>query len=244
MNGRWRWVVIATSLLVLLSLVFIYPHLMVSPGPLVPSHASLNNDCFACHAPLRGASHERCTVCHALPDIGLRSTKGVPIKAKSPDTASRPKVPFHQQLTEQNCMACHSDHASPRLTQHRHKPFSHDLLKAETRAKCESCHQPADDAMHRKIVGNCSQCHTPGAWKPATFEHSKFFVLDKHHNASCMTCHVAENNYSKFSCYGCHEHTPANIRNKHVKEGIRNFENCVECHRSAEGEREGKGDDD
>ena len=32
-------------------------------------------------------------------------------------------------------------------------------------------------------------------------------------------------------CYGCHEHTPANIRAEHEEEGIRDFENCVECHR-------------
>jgi hypothetical protein len=29
----------------------------------------------------------------------------------------------------------------------------------------------------------------------------------------------------------CHEHTPANIRAEHKKEGIRDFESWVECHR-------------
>ena len=43
-----------------------------------------------------------------------------------------------------------------------------------------------------------------------------------------------------YTCYGCHEHTEANIRAKHVHEGIANFTNCVSCHRSAHGEsREG-----
>ena len=74
MKSKWLWIVIAANLVVLVSLVFIYPHLMVSPGPLVPEHAELAKDCFACHAPLQGASAERCVTCHALSDIGLRTS--------------------------------------------------------------------------------------------------------------------------------------------------------------------------
>ena len=64
MKGRWLLAVIAANLLVLVALVFIYPHLMVSPGPLVQGHAELDTDCFACHAPWRGAASERCVACH------------------------------------------------------------------------------------------------------------------------------------------------------------------------------------
>ena len=73
MKGRWILAIIAANLVVLVGLAFAYPHLMVSPGALVPAHAALATDCFACHAPLRGASAERCVACHALPDIGLRN---------------------------------------------------------------------------------------------------------------------------------------------------------------------------
>jgi hypothetical protein len=289
MKGRWLWMVIVANLVVLIALAFVFPHLMVSPGPLVPEHAALATDCFACHAPLRGASADRCIACHALPDIGLRTTKGVAIKAKSTAGTSRMAVAFHQELAEQNCVACHSDHAGPKLTQSSRKSFSHALLRVGTRERCENCHaaprndmhqklsigcaschkadawKPASfdhaalpaaelarcetchkapvDALHRQISGNCAQCHTLKAWTPATFEHSKFFVLDEDHNASCATCHTADD-YRKFTCYGCHEHTPANISRKHTKEGISNFENCVECHRSAHGEREGGGSRD
>jgi hypothetical protein len=247
MKGRWLWLVIAASLLLLLALVFFYPHRMISPGPLMPAHATISTDCFACHAPLRGASAERCVSCHAVPDIGLRTTRGVAIKATQVDgtqvdSGIRPKNPFHQKLTEQNCMACHSDHASPKLTQRSHKPFSHALLRPETRAACASCHTAPANDMHRSISTDtgCTQCHQAGAWKPATFEHSKFFVLDKQHNAACTTCH-SKADYSQYTCFGCHEHTAANVRSKHIEEGIQNFGNCVECHRSADGEGEGKG---
>ena len=275
--------VIVANLTALLALTFVYPHLMVAPGPLVPAHAALATDCFACHAPLQGADPDRCIICHALPDIGLRTSKGVAIKSVATSAKTLLKLSFHQELTEQNCMACHSDHAGPKLTQHSRKPFSHALLKIQTRdhcetchaaprnemhgalsigcaqchkvsgwkpasfdhaalpalelSRCETCHKAPTDSQHRQISGNCGQCHTPKAWKPATFEHDKFFVLDRNHNSSCVTCHTAEN-YRKYSCYGCHEHTPENIRRKHREEGIQNFENCVKCHRTADAENE------
>ena len=232
MKGRWLWIVIAANLVVLITLAFIYPHLMVAPGALVPQHADLTQDCFACHAPLRGASPDRCIACHALPDIGLRTTKGVATAAVSAAGASKLRGSFHQQLTEQNCMACHSDHAGPKLNQHNRKPFSHELLRTEARERCESCHAPPDDNMHKTLKAGCTQCHKAQAWKPATFEHDKHFVLDKDHNVACTTCHTTAD-HQTYTCYGCHEHTLANIRRKHVKEGIQNFENCVQCHRNA-----------
>jgi len=42
--------------------------------------------------------------------------------------------------------------------------------------------------------------------------------------------------HRQYTCYGCHEHSLSNITRKHVEEGIRNFANCVRCHRDARGE--------
>lgn len=235
MKRRWLLVLIAANLLVLVALAFAYPHLMVSPGALVAAHAELATDCFACHAPLRGAAPDRCIGCHSLPDIGVRTTKGAPIAKATLKTS------FHQELTEQNCMACHSDHAGPRLAQRGRKSFSHGLLRVAIRDRCDACHVAPKSAIHLNLTAGCGQCHRPEAWKPATFEHDKLFVLDRDHNASCITCH-AGGEYSRYTCYGCHEHTPANIRRKHEEEGIRNFENCAECHRSADADPKGKGD--
>ena len=273
-------VTISANLLVLLALAFIYPHLMISPGPLMNGHAQLSTDCFSCHSPWRGAAAERCISCHALKDIGLRTTKGTRIEQKSV------KVSFHQDLIETDCMACHSDHTQPKFTKSNRKPFSHSLLRITSRDQCASCHSspqdnvhrtvtvscgqchtqrswtPANfdhaslaravldhceschttpaDSLHRQVKGNCKQCHNQTQWKPATFDHDKFFALDRDHNATCATCHTSED-YSRYTCYGCHEHTPGNIRAEHEEEGIRNFENCVKCHRSANGEPEGGG---
>jgi hypothetical protein len=235
-KGRWLWVVISANLMALVALAFVYPHLMVGPGALAGGHAELATDCFACHTPLRGATADRCTVCHRLPDIGLRTTKGAAIVSAKPV-----KVSFHQALNDPNCMACHSDHAGPKLTQRSRKPFSHTLLRVATRDQCDTCHVAPTNALHKSLSVGCNRCHQTAAWKPATFEHDKFFKLDKDHNATCVTCHVGKN-HKPYTCYGCHEHTPANMQAKHREEGVsESLDNCVRCHRSASGEGEGKG---
>ena len=275
-------IVIALNLLVLVALAFAYPQLMVSPGPLVKGHADLSTDCFACHVPLRGASPALCIGCHAVADIGLKTSQGTPIVARATRTA------FHQDLVEQDCMACHSDHQGPKLTKRSRKPFTHALLnqpvqqrcaschaapkdtvhrdlKVEcsqchqtdawlpahfdhallavaARDRCETCHNAPTDRLHRQIQGHCKSCHQTTAWTPATFDHDKFFVLDRDHNTTCDTCHK-NSDYSRYTCYGCHEHSQAKVRAGHVEEGIQNFENCVECHRNpgVEPEKQGRG---
>ena len=134
-------------------------------------------------------------------------------------------------LISQDCVGCHSDHAGVKRFA-RQRQFDHSLLKQSTRQECQTCHKVPTDSLHKQITGNCLQCHTQNKWTPANFDHNKYFVLDKDHNTSCATCH-ARNDYSRATCYGCHEHTPDNIRRKHIEEGISKFDNCVECHRSA-----------
>jgi len=286
-NGRWLLVVIAANLLALLGLALIYPHLMVSPGPLVQPHAALATDCFACHAPFQGATSERCTSCHAVASIGRTTTKGEPL-AKQGERVARPtiKAAFHQELLEQNCTACHSDHPRQDFTGPSRRPFSHSLLRETTRDRCGSCHTAPDtdlhrnvsgtcaqchsskrwkpaafkhallakevlahcegchskptDTLHEQLTGDCQQCHRPEHWKPATFDHDTYFVLDGAHRATCVTCHL-KSDYTRYTCYGCHAHTPNRVRAQHQEEGIRDVDNCVRCHRSAAGEHGGEG---
>lgn len=224
--------ILALNLIALTVLVFVFPQLMVSPGKLIPGHKPLETDCFACHAPLTGAASVRCVTCHKPADIGRLTTTGLPVD--KPLVA----VPFHQKLLSQDCVACHSDHAGVkrfRLQGH----FDHALLQAGLRDECQSCHKAPGDALHKQISGNCLQCHSKDKWVPATFAHDAHFILDRDHNTRCTTCHVA-NDYKRYTCYGCHEHTQENIRRKHIKEGIRDYSDCVECHRSAD-EHEARG---
>jgi hypothetical protein len=245
-KGRWTLTVITANLIGLVGLAFVYPHLMVSPGPLVAAHSELTTNCESCHAPWRGPEPARCVTCHTVASIGVTTTDHVPIVRRKATTA------FHQELLDQNCNACHSDHEGPMRPEQSRKRFSHTLLRSGVREQCQTCHTAPLNRVHSEITGNCAQCHSLNAWKPATLDHNKFFVLDRNHNATCVTCHVG-GDYKTYTCYGCHAHTEARIRDKHVEEGIRNFQNCVRCHRSASeggeggegreggGEREGRG---
>ena len=225
---------IAIAVAGVLTLLFLYPHQMIAPGPLLAGHASLEPDCFACHAPGQGASSERCVACHVPAEIGIKTSKGVPIRK------STKMVAFHGQLQEQDCMACHSDHAGPLLARKGNLRFDHQLLKPSLQDRCASCHKRPDDSLHRQGAENCAQCHSTKGWKPATFDHDKFFKLDRDHDAPCATCHVG-NDFKRYTCYGCHEHTPENVAAEHREEGIRNIDNCVRCHRSADDGEGGEG---
>jgi hypothetical protein len=231
MKNKVILLLVLANLLALVSLTVFLPHLMIRPGKLIDAHAELATDCFACHTPFLGSSPQKCIACHKVDEIGLKTTKGLPIAGEKKNVA------FHRRLTEQDCVACHSDHRGVQPFRPIGR-FSHELLEPEVNRQCDGCHSSPGDSLHLKVKGNCSQCHTQDAWAPATFEHDRYFRFDRNHTTDCKTCHV-DNDYARYTCYGCHEHSRSKIREEHVEEGIYDYENCVECHRSAdEGEAE------
>jgi hypothetical protein len=232
MTGRALLAGIALALATLLVLLFIYPHQIIAPGALKPAHAELQQDCFACHTPLRGASATRCMTCHVPAEIGIRTTKGQPVRGV------HPKVAFHAQLQSADCMACHTDHAAILLAQSKPGNFDHSLFKPDVAKQCASCHTKPEDGLHAAITSGCGQCHATSAWKPASFAHDRYFVLDANHKVACATCHIGDQ-FKRYTCYGCHEHQATQIIAEHAEEGVRNIEHCARCHRGGSGERVG-----
>jgi hypothetical protein len=112
---------------------------------------------------------------------------------------------------------------------------SHNILKGQSMNNCIFCHQSPFDRFHQNNNQECSQCHSAERWRPATLDHTKYFRFDKEHTTDCATCHL-NNNYKEFTCYGCHEHSPAKIQKEHLKEGINNYQNCAPCHPSGDDE--------
>jgi hypothetical protein len=88
MSRTLKWI-LAANLIVLAVLAFVYPNLMVGPGKLIPGHAKLESDCFACHAGFTGAEPERCVSCHKPEEIGKLTTTG----SASPETSDVDTVP-------------------------------------------------------------------------------------------------------------------------------------------------------
>lgn len=243
MGRRDIWLLIV-GLAGVIALTFVRPQGMVAPGPVRPAHSPIAGNCFACHTPFRGISSARCIACHTLATIGVRTTKGAAV----PHEGRR--IAFHQALNGANCVACHSDHAGPLLLKAAHHSFAHTLLRPDVRGQCAMCHRAPATPFHTQAGSNCLACHAQSAWKPATFDHTRFFALTGPHKAACATCHIGGDT-GRYTCFGCHEHQPDQIRASHAEEGIRDVTQCASCHRSALGEGreggekggEGSGDD-
>jgi hypothetical protein len=223
------------AIAVLAALALVLPERMLAPGPVARAHKALGGDCFACHAPFAGAAAGRCMVCHKPDSIGIATTQGVALPR------DRGEVPFHQYLSEKDCLACHGEHDGVRKLASQRR-FSHELLIPDVRQRCESCHAKPQDGLHAQISGGCAQCHSPDGWKPATFDHRRYFPLIGEHHADCITCH-ASNNYRSYTCYGCHAHSPERVRAQHAEEGIVQLDDCVRCHRGG-GEEGGEDEQD
>lgn len=226
MNKKTLLLVVSINLAVLLLLALFAPHLMISPGKPIQAHAHLTDDCFACHSAFFGSTPEKCIACHKVEEIGLKTTRGIAIAGE------KKSVAFHQSLVEEDCVACHSEHRGVQP----YRPigqFTHELLEPDVQERCEGCHANPGDRLHGRIEGRCSACHTRERWTPATFDHSDYFRFDRAHETECATCHV-DNNYDSYTCYGCHEHSRSNIRGEHLEEGIRDYEQCTDCHRSGD----------
>jgi len=226
MKNNKLTLIVALNLTILVLLVILFPNLMITPGKPIEAHAELASDCFACHTPFIGSRAAKCIVCHKVEEIGLITTKGLSIAREKKNVA------FHQKLIEEDCVACHSDHKGVKAFRPISQ-FSHELLEPELETQCDSCHRTPSDDLHQKAKGSCGQCHSQDAWIPATLDHDDYFRFDRDHDTDCETCHI-DNDYASYTCYGCHEHSRSKIREEHVEEGIRDYEQCTECHRSGD----------
>lgn len=217
-------------------LIALSPRRSLSPGPLTEGHTRIASRCLHCHAPLRGLPAARCVACHPLDSIGLARRSLV-----QPANARPALAGMHRDFRGADCLDCHTDHAGADPNGAT-RAFAHENLGAFLLGRCAGCHEgnrPAD-TLHRQATGECAACHGTRAWIPASFEHDTFFVLDRDHNVTCRTCHIESAGYARYTCYGCHEHSPVRIAAEHREEGIGNLGNCVRCHRSAEGEGGGR----
>ena len=179
--------------------------------------------------------NEKCTSCHT-DHKGLKPLNSLKnfdhallpssINTKCNTCHSKPLDNLHKQLSV-DCNSCHTTKGWKLSVK-----FNHDMIQGVDKTNCTPCHQKPKDSYHELINDNCSKCHSTSKWVPSTFDHSAYFQLDRDHNTKCVTCH-ANNNFSTYTCYGCHEHSESRIANKHNEEGIGNFSNCVSCHKSA-----------
>lgn len=185
-------------------------------------------DCNTCHTDHKGI-HPTDLIRHF--DHSLLPESEI---AQCSNCHGKPTDQMHT-LVSSDCGSCHITDGWTTSVK-----FDHDLIVSSDRENCSSCHLKPDDAYHQSVTGKCSECHTTLHWVPSTFDHSAYFIFDKHHTADCKTCHT-NNDYSAYTCYGCHEHSESNIREEHLEEGIADFSDCASCHHSGDEDDAEKG---
>jgi hypothetical protein len=180
----------------------------VRPGELSQPHAFLENNCTACHTPVKGVEAKNCIVCHADNKTLLQ----------------RQPSAFHADIT--TCTTCHAEHQGriPSTTKMDHValaligakqqpvtanpaslagagtilawlrsqqpgggeatvPNPH-LSPEETLLNCAACHSTKD--RHRGLLGSdCAQCHGTIKWTLPEFRHPSPV------SQSCAQCHEA-----------------------------------------------------
>ena len=74
----------------------------------------------------------------------------------------------------------------------------------------------------------CLTCHlsTIIDWTGATFNHTCFPMTHGNANSVCSTCHTNSNDYSVFTCTGCHLETQTDPKHSGVRNYVYNSTNC------------------
>ncbi len=207
-------------------LVYLFPGEAISPGDLLEKHGHLEESCSNCHVTFKGAQSEKCAQCHIPEKIGVFKANSQIINQ------GKKRLSFHAKLNADSCISCHKEHQG-RFTLRQTVRFSHEMLGINDTKSCMECHQKPTNSIHQQASQNCGRCHNPTNWASVDIDHNTYFQFDRDHQTDCSTCHPGSN-YRKYTCYGCHEHSPRKIEREHVKEGIHDYENCAECHRSGD----------
>ena len=188
-------------------------------------HKSIKDiQCYDCHTEHKGESRKNATLKFTHDVL----SKEILSQCSDCHTDQNPNDFIHTPMIT-NCVGCHTTSEWKLIS------FNHELL-GDKKNICQSCHSkniPTDE-LHRSLSTSfqCMQCHSTTSWKPSTFDHAKYFKFDENHPSNCSGCHDSKANFKSYTCYNCHEHNQQRITEKHIDEGIRNFKDCVRCHRS------------
>jgi hypothetical protein len=176
--------------------------------------------CSSCHAEPKvhaGKFGTDCAKCHTPAEWHTASLPGVLAGgAFDHDKTSFPLTGKHKAV---DCKSCHVN----------------NTFKGTSTA-CSSCH--AEPKVHMSKFGtDCAKCHTTASFAGATFKHTFPINHGNRRGNECTVCHAGKDNFKTYTCYGCHEHTPANVQRRH--KNVANLDNCAKCHKGGRGrERE------
>ncbi|MBN2877654.1 MAG: hypothetical protein JXL85_08400, partial [Bacilli bacterium] len=203
-------------------------------------HATIANDCLACHSSGYTNTPNTCYACHT-------------------EAYTSTSNPSHTELNfSTECTDCHSqsswipatfDHNTIYVLEGTHAAIANDCMECHadgytnTPNTCYACHrteyESTTDPSHlaSNFPTDCTECHSQNAWEPSTFDHDGLYfpIYSGEHNGewnSCVDCHTVANNYALFSCIDCHEHNQTDMDDEHndVRDYQYNSVSCLNCH--------------
>lgn len=210
----------------------------VAPGALSKSHASLSQNCAACHQPIKGVNSEACIACHANNKALLQ----------------RQPTAFHASIT--TCTGCHVEHQGGTrmsssmdhslLAKIGHKELKHlgqglssgalskeeMVFLAKTLAPLPPVHQKAEEQEGPAPTPSSSQCpgikcdeKAPG-FSPHAGRSGDAKLLN------CIACHATKDKHKQFfgnGCAQCHSLDSWSIADfRHPS--LRSTQ-CAQCHK-------------
>lgn len=209
--------------------------MMTQPGDLSEAHASLENNCAACHTAVIGLDSSKCTVCHANNESLLQRQPTSfhanigSCKACHPEHQGRAYRPANMDhaalanigLRQTNDVEFGGENTAMRallLDQIRHSEAPHSRISpAEGFLNCNTCH--ANDDRHFKLFGDdCAQCHMTTKWTIPAFRHPSSRSRD------CAQCHQAPPSH-----YMMHF---SMISQKVAGQDHARVEQCYRCHQT------------
>ncbi len=200
----------------------------LSPGPLSEPHAHLSGmlKCLSCHSWGDRDLSPKCLDCHAPIQIRIAADSG-----------------FHGQLTDTNCVICHSDHVGrefkmihwdPGKDEFDHSRAGFELDGEHLKLQCETCHTreyiKADDileyagsvtvtdVMETTFLGlgsACVDCH-------ADVHHEEFA------DQTCQECHSTRSWVEVRETFDHTERTKFPLKAAHAEVA------CKKCHTSSQ----------
>ncbi|MGE3888139.1 MAG: hypothetical protein AB7H81_17025 [Vicinamibacterales bacterium] len=130
------------------------------------SFLTVSTSCASCHADThKGSLGATCATCHSTAVRFTQATSGF-----NHTQTAFPLTGAHATVA---CASCHVN----------------KVYKGVAFASCANCHQ---NPHQPRLPGECSSCHTTGAWRTTKVDHARtaFPLRGKHAEVACAQCHV------------------------------------------------------